>query len=160
MRTRSFESSDLDRLLQLTISTFRPFFVDSFPGYVGAAIAANEAGDWHNDYRRQWDGLHDPSSNKYVIVAENEGQPVGFLAWSMNPDARRAEIDILAVDAVHRRSRIASALCVDAFAEMKRLGAEVVELGTGGDAFHAPARAFYDSLGMTAFPQARYFMTL
>ena len=38
------------------------------------------------------------------------------------------------------------------------LGAAI--LGTGGDEFHAPARAFYDSLGMTPLPVVVYYKVL
>jgi hypothetical protein len=32
----------------------------------------------------------------------------------------------------------------------------MVTIGTGGDDFHAPARALYESLGFTAFPNIIY----
>ncbi|MFJ6853057.1 hypothetical protein ACIQM3_21460 [Streptomyces sp. NPDC091271] len=47
-----------------------------------------------------------------------------------------------------------SASYVPAFGEMRKLGAEVVEIGTGGDPFHAPARALYESLGCVHIPVA------
>ena len=39
---------------------------------------------------------------------------------------------------------------------MKADGVEVVELGTGEDAFHTPARALYESLGFLKVPIAGY----
>ncbi|MFD9436368.1 hypothetical protein [Streptomyces sp. NPDC060002] len=47
-----------------------------------------------------------------------------------------------------------------AFEQMRALGAEVVEIGTGGDQFHAPARALYEALGCTAPPLPVYFRQL
>ena len=41
--------------------------------------------------------------------------------------------------------------CASTPSEMRALGAEVVEIGTGGDPFHAPARALYEKLGCTPF---------
>ncbi|QEU90176.1 hypothetical protein [Streptomyces kanamyceticus] len=40
------------------------------------------------------------------------------------------------------------------------LGAEVVEIDTGGDRFHAPARALYEALGCTPLPRTVYFRQL
>ena len=39
---------------------------------------------------------------------------------------------------------------------MREEGIEVVGIGTGDDAFHAPARALYESLGLTKIPVAAY----
>ncbi|MFJ8933404.1 GNAT family N-acetyltransferase [Streptomyces sp. NPDC102364] len=43
---------------------------------------------------------------------------------------------------------------------MRLRGAEIVEIGTGGDPFHAPARALYEQLGCTQSPVAVYFRQL
>ncbi len=46
-----------------------------------------------------------------------------------------------------RGNGVGRALCEHAMAAMRDAGVEVVELGTGGDDFHGPARALYESLG-------------
>lgn len=51
-------------------------------------------------------------------------------------------------------------LCEHAMASMKGLGARIVEIGTGGDPFHAPARRLYESLGCAQIPVAVYFKEL
>ena len=51
-------------------------------------------------------------------------------------------------------------MCEHAFGEMRALGAEVVEIGTGADPFHAPARALYERLGCTQLPIAVYYREL
>jgi hypothetical protein len=43
---------------------------------------------------------------------------------------------------------------------MRELGAEMVEVRTGGDEFHAPARALYESLGCLRYPTAAYYREL
>jgi hypothetical protein len=43
---------------------------------------------------------------------------------------------------------------------MRELGAEMVEIRTGGDEFHAPARALYESLGCLQYPTAAYYREL
>ena len=60
----------------------------------------------------------------------------------------------------HRRLHLGTALCEHAFAQGRTQGAELVETGTGGDAFHAPARALYEKPGCTQVPVAVYFREL
>ena len=64
------------------------------------------------------------------------------------------------VFANQRRNHVGTALCECAFGEMRALGAEVVEIGTGADPFHTPARALYERLGCTQLPIAVYYKQL
>jgi hypothetical protein len=57
-------------------------------------------------------------------------------------------------------TEIGAALCEHAFAQMRALGAEMVEIRTGADDFHAPARALYESLGCVQYPTAAYYREL
>ena len=43
---------------------------------------------------------------------------------------------------------------------MRAGGVEVVQIGTGGDPFHAPARALYEQLGFTQVPVSVYLGTV
>lgn len=160
MLIRSFVQDDLARLTELTIETFGPFYEEHFRPLVGEVVFANQHGDWREDYRVQVVGLHEPDAHKYVAVAESDGAIVGYVAWSVDPDRRNGTITHLAVSAEHRRHHAGTALCEHAFGEMRTLGAEVVEIGTGGDPFHAPARALYEKLGCTMLPIAVYYRTL
>jgi ribosomal protein S18 acetylase RimI-like enzyme len=160
MDIRPFRSADLDRLLELTITTFGPFYEQSFRGIVGDTVMANQHGDWREDYRAQWNGLHDPDNSTHVVVAEVHDEIVGCIAWTMRPQKRSGEIEMLAVESAHRRHGVATALCALAFDGVRRHGIEVVSLGTGGDAFHAPARALYESLGTTPLPVVVYYKVL
>ncbi|MDX3067627.1 GNAT family N-acetyltransferase, partial [Streptomyces sp. ND04-05B] len=64
------------------------------------------------------------------------------------------------VDERHRGAGTATALCEHAFADLRGRGVRLVEIGTGGDTFHAPARALYESLGCALFPTAHYYRRL
>jgi ribosomal protein S18 acetylase RimI-like enzyme len=160
MLVRSLTRHDLPRLTELTIDTFRPFYEDSFRPLVGDIVFANQHGDWRADYRTQVAGLHDPDSHRYVAVAETGGTIAGYVAWCGDPVRRDGSITILAVDAAHRRHQVGAALCEHAFDALRTLGAEVVRIGTGGDPFHAPARALYESLGCVRLPVAVYYREL
>jgi ribosomal protein S18 acetylase RimI-like enzyme len=160
MLIRSFNQDDLARLTELTIETFRAFYEESFRPLVGEVVFANQHGNWRDDYRKQVAELHDPGQHKYVAVAELADDIAGYVAWSADPARRNGTITILAVAAQHRRHHLGTALCEHAFDALRNLGAEVVEIGTGGDPFHAPARALYERLGCTQLPVAVYYRQL
>jgi ribosomal protein S18 acetylase RimI-like enzyme len=157
---RSLFQHDLARITDLTVETFRPFYEDSFRPLMGDVIFANQHGNWRDDYRQQVAELHDPDQHKHVAVAELDGAIAGYVAWNVSPARRNGEITHLAVAVEHRRHHVGTALCEHVFGEMRALGAEVATIGTGGDAFHAPARALYESLGCTMLPVAVYYRQL
>ncbi|MGW2623374.1 GNAT family N-acetyltransferase [Micromonospora taraxaci] len=160
MRIRSFLQHDLAQLTELTIETFGPFYEDSFRPLVGELVFANQHGAWREDYVKQVAELHDPDQHRYVAVAELDGTIAGYVAWSVEPARKNGSITILAVSAKHRRQGVGATLCEHAFSAMRGLGAEVVMIGTGGDEFHAPARALYETLGCTPLPVAVYYREL
>ena len=160
MVIRTYVQSDLARLTELTIETFRPFYEDSFRPLVGDLVFTIQHGNWRDDYRRQVAELHDPDNDKYVAVADDDGVLAGYVAWTVTPARRHGIITILAVGTEHRRANLGTALCEHAFTAMRTQGAAMVEIGTGGEDFHAPARALYESLGCTKLPVAVYFRTL
>lgn len=160
MLIRAFTQHDLAPLTELTIETFRPFYEDSFRPLVGEAVFANQHGNWRDDYRNQVAELHAPERHTYVAVAEAEDGIAGYVAWSVDPARRNGSVTILAVSPKHRRHHVGTALCEHAFERMRTLGAEVVEIGTGGDPFHAPARALYERLGCTPLPVTVYYRQL
>jgi ribosomal protein S18 acetylase RimI-like enzyme len=160
MLIRSLLPHDQVRLAELTIATFRPFYEDTFRPLVGELIFANQHGNWRDDYCKQVAELHDPTRHKYVAVAEIGDVTAGYVAWNVDPVGENGQIEILAVAPEHRRERVGTRLCEHAFGEMRRLGARVVQISTGGDAFHSPARALYESLGCVQLPVAVYYRQL
>ncbi|MGN6333350.1 MAG: GNAT family N-acetyltransferase [Motilibacteraceae bacterium] len=169
MHLRPYEPADLDGLLSLTIDTFGPFYEQSVRSLVGERIFQHQHGDWREDYRREVPTLHDPAQHRHVLLAVEAVQAVeavdadrivGFVAWSVLPERRHGQITHLAVDQGHRRHGVAGELFDAALAAMRADGVDVVALGTGGEWFHEPARAFYESKGMVAVPGVYYFTEL
>ncbi|MFD3405965.1 GNAT family N-acetyltransferase [Kribbella sp. NPDC058693] len=160
MQIRSYVDADLARLIDLTIDTFGPFFEDSFRPLVGETIFTHQHGDWRGDYHREVAGLHDPAQHKYVAIAESDDVLLGYVAWNVDAVRSKGTVELLAVSAAYRRSNAGTAMCEHAFEAMRAEQAEYVEIGTGGDDFHAPARAFYESLGCVKLPVAVYFREL
>jgi len=160
MIIRAFVPHDLEPLIALTIDTFGPFYEDSFRSLVGETVFANQHGGWRDDYRRQVPDLHAPAQHRHIAVAETDDGIIGYVAWSVDPARRNGSVTMLAISVQHRRQHAGRALCEHAFDHMRTLGAEVVEISTGGDPFHAPARALYEELGCTPLPLTVYYRQL
>jgi ribosomal protein S18 acetylase RimI-like enzyme len=133
MDIRPYDPGDLERLIDLTIETFRPFYEESFRRVVGDAVFAHQHGAWRDDYRRQLPTLFDPDEHKYIAVVEDQSAVVAYVAWNIDASKRHGEIDILAVAATRRRCGLGARLLEHAFAHMKDREVEVVTIGTGGD---------------------------
>ena len=160
MLIRPFAAPDGQPILDLTLATFEPFYEGSFRSLMGELIFAVQHGDWRKDYAEKVPFLHQPQAGKYVDVAEVDGALAGYVSWQVDLAREHGTITILAVAPVHRRDHVGRQLCEHAMARMKDLGARIVEIGTGGDAFHAPARALYENLGCIQIPVAVYFKEL
>ena len=78
----------------------------------------------------------------------------------IDPERRHGEIDTVAVRESARGNGVVRALCEHAMNAMREQSVEVVEIGTGGDDFHAPARALYESLDFHLVPVAVYMRGL
>ncbi len=157
---RPFAERDLARITELTIEVFGPYYEDYFRPMVGDEVFANQHGAWRADYVTQVAELHAPADDKHVAVAEHDGEIVGYVAWTVDAAKKNGSVTHLAVEGAQRRNHTGAALCEHAFAAMRAAGAEVVEIGTGGDPFHAPARALYEKLGCTPVPVTVYYRRL
>jgi ribosomal protein S18 acetylase RimI-like enzyme len=127
---------------------------------MGEVIFAVQHSDWREHYAKEVPLLHQPETGKYVDVAEVDGAVVGYVGWQVDAARGYGAINILAVAFGLRRAQLGRHLCEHAMAEMKNRGARIVEISTGGDPFHAPARALYESLGCTQIPVAAFFREL
>lgn len=160
MDIRPLCTEDLPVVLGLTIEVFRPFYEDSFRPVVGDAVFLNRHGDWKEDYRRHVSAVHDPEHGRFAAVARVDGHMAGYVGWVVQDAERHGEVDILAVAAPYRRLGVGRALVEHAVTHLRTAGAAVVSIGTGGDDFHASARALYESLGFTPFPSVNYTKAL
>jgi ribosomal protein S18 acetylase RimI-like enzyme len=153
---RPFAVSDLPRLIELTIETFRPFYEGYVHSLLGDEVFQHQHGQWEQDYRDEVPTLHDPAAGRHVAVAQIGESIAGYVAWKPGEKPRSGRIDLLAVSSSHRRQHVGRQLCLHAIKEMKADAVEFVGIGTGDDAFHAAARTLYESLGFTKIPIAGY----
>jgi ribosomal protein S18 acetylase RimI-like enzyme len=161
MHIRPALPTDLPALIELTITTFRPLFETSLPELLDPRVYAHDHGSWQEDYRRDVPLLLDPEADRHITLAEDEStdRPLGYVGWRIDPDGS-ARLEMVAVHPRARRQGVGSAVCRAVLADLKNRGVTVVHIGTGGDAFHAPARSLYESLGFTGFPVVDYTRAL
>ena len=155
MHIRNFAPADLPALIDLTIAAFRPLFEADLPALLDPRVFAHDHGKWEDGYRREVPALHDPDTNRFITVAEGNGRLLGYVGWQVNPDGS-GRLQMVAVHPDVRRQGVGFAVCRAALRYLKEHGVTVVHAGTGGDAFHAPARHLYESLGFTGYPVVDY----
>lgn len=161
MKIRSFRPSDLPILIDLTIEVFGPFYERSFRSMVPEDVFVHHHGSWADDYRTSVPLLQDPSAGKCVAVAAGDRNEIlGFVGWEIQPEDRHGKIAIVAVKESARGAGLGRALCEHAIATMREEGVAFLSVGTGGDWFHAPARALYESLGFHAVPVVYYLRAM
>ncbi|QVQ53676.1 GNAT family N-acetyltransferase [Spiractinospora alimapuensis] len=160
MRIRTYEASDFQPLLDLTIATFDPFYEGSYRPLVGETVFANLHGAWRRDYHDLMRSVHDPQRGRHAAVALLDDTIVGYARWVIRTDRSHGELDMLAVAPSYRGHGAGRALAQHAIDHMRAAGLDVASINTGGDAFHAPARALYEELGFTPLPVVNYTMPL
>ena len=159
MDIREFRDSDLPALIDLTIEAFRPLFERHLPDLLDPDVFAHDHGDWKARYRQEVPTLHDPDNDRFVTVAEENGRILGYVGWNIT-QCDSGRLEMVAVHPAARRRGVASALCRHALDRLQIRGVAVVHIGTGGDAFHGPARRLYESLGFTGYPVVDYTKAL
>ncbi len=155
MNIRDFHASDLPGLVDLTIETFRPLFEQHLPHELAPQVFAHDHGDWEGDYRKEVPTLHDPSNDRFITLAEEEGQFLGYVGWNIT-EGDSGRLEMVAVHPLAQRRGVGTALCRDVMERLRSRRVTVVHIGTGGDAFHAPARRLYESLGFKGHPVVDY----
>jgi len=160
MYIRTYVNSDLPTLIRLTVETFRLFYEDYVHPLLGDEVFQHQHGAWELDYHEEVPTLHDPQHKRFVAVAVNEREIVGYVSWRIEGGPHHGEIVLLAVASSARRRQIGFNLCRHAMKHMKVDGVEVVEIGTGDDAFHTAARMLYEELGFIKIPTAAYLMKI
>lgn len=68
-------------------------------------------------------------------------------------------VEVTALQHPDWRGGVARSLCEHGIAHLREAGVALITIGTGGDGFHAPARALYESLGFRGLPTMFYART-
>jgi len=158
LQIRSFNSRDINDLVQLSLLAFEPVFI-SFEQILGPKIFPVIYPDWR---KSQKEGVEKVSSNEKITlwVAEVDGKVVGFVAYELYENDKTGEVQLLAVHPEYQNHGIGTELNTFALQRMKESGMKMAVVGTGGDVSHAPARRSYEKAGYTALPLVRYYKDL
>jgi ribosomal protein S18 acetylase RimI-like enzyme len=154
---RAIEDDDLDRVVELSLAAWAPIFT-SFRELLGDQLYFLAYPDWRESQSRAVRSIcSDPEAECWVAVPN--GHAVGFVAFRVRLDREplAGEIEMIAVDPAHQRQGVATRLLEFALDRLHAAGVSVVELATGGDAAHAPARRLYEQAGFRPLPLARYY---
>jgi ribosomal protein S18 acetylase RimI-like enzyme len=143
---RPFAAGDLPAMQQVRQAAFAPIF-RSFRQIVGEAIFPVAFAEADAEQAQLLDNLCRDGSGHAVRVATLGGAVVGFVSFRIDAQKRTGEIGLNAVHPDHAGRGIGTALYEHAIARMKAGGAAVVEVSTGGDPSHAPARRAYAKAG-------------
>lgn len=148
---------DIDPVVALALRAWAPVFA-SFEQILGRGIYRLVYPNWPAS---QAAAVTTVCRGDHVFVAETAGQLAGFVAVVIREDhPRTAEVDMIAVEPAHQRRGVATALMQFALDHLSAAGVVLVDLATGGDPAHAPARATYEKVGFTALPLVRYYQAL
>ena len=154
---RRFGSSDMAAVVELSLLAWEPVFAawEQILGPTLYPIAIYA--DWR---KSQKEAVEKACSNERFStwVAEVRENIVGFVTYELR--GKRGEIHMLAVHPAHQNHGVGTGLNTFALEKMKEAGVKVVELGTGGDEGHAPARRSYEKAGFTGLPLVRYYKEL
>ena len=154
---RPLVEDDLDAVVELSLLAWAPVFA-SFAKVLGDDIYPRVYPDWSTSQAR---AVREVCAGDHVFVADVSGAVAGFSAVVIRADEpRTGEIDMLAVDPDHQRHGVGSALIAHSVEYLRGAGAVLVEVATGGDLAHAPARLAYEKAGFTPLPLVRYYQAL
>jgi ribosomal protein S18 acetylase RimI-like enzyme len=157
---RRFTDSDLDVVVAFSVAAWEAVYA-SFERVMGPDVFPLVYPDWRatqaDDVRA---ACQDPKNDVWVAVVDR--RPVGFVVTQTEREGtvNGGQVYMIAVDPAHQRRGVADMLLSHAVAELRAGGVDVVSIGTGGDAGHAPARALYRKHGFRGLPLAVYYLPL
>ncbi len=155
---RPITEADVEAVAQLSLLAWEPVFV-SFRHILGDEIFLRIYPDWQTQQRAAVEKIC-RSEHATVLVPEVDGVVAGFIAYTMNTAEKKGEVEYLAVHPAYQNRGIGTALNLYVLDALKAAGIELVEVGTGGDPGHAPARRSYEKAGYIPLPIVRYYQHL
>lgn len=143
---RPYKKADYARVLEICIAAFEPIHA-GFEEALGEAIFARQYRDWRAQYAETLRKISPSSRATRVHVVELDRAVCGFIFTMVDANRKTGEIGLNAVDPAFQGRGIGKAMYEFALADLKRRGAEIASVGTGGDAAHGPARSAYAAVG-------------
>jgi hypothetical protein len=70
------------------LRVFGPFYERSFRSMVTGEVFEHQHRSWAEDYRRQVPAPLSADRDKHIVLAEDHGEVVGYVAWHTDTDRR------------------------------------------------------------------------
>ena len=144
-RLRPLQAEDLPALHAIRSAAFAPIF-QSFRDLVGPEIAGLAMTTLEREQADLLDSIS-AGTEWFVQVLQLGNEPVGFVSTRVDETTMVGEIGLNAVHPDHAGKGLGSWMYAASLDELKRRGAVVATVGTGGDPSHAAARRAYEKAG-------------
>ena len=154
MNIRDYRAGDKPALKEITLRAWEPVFA-GLEKSMKPEIYEVFVPDWEAEQMRSLNTVCD-DEDIHVIVAEQEGNLVGFAAMSFHPEDFLGQIYMIGVDPDCQQQGIGTALIEEGIKIIKLKGFSLAMIETGGDPGHAAARRTYEKMGFDFYPVARY----
>jgi ribosomal protein S18 acetylase RimI-like enzyme len=156
---RELGPDDVELIVEIALAAWEPIF-RYYRQEMGEELFHALHPDWQVEKARQVEGACLPGSGARVCVAEQEGQVVGFATYYANRSGV-GEIGNNAVLPERQGQGIGTQMYGYVMAQLRALGMRYVQVSTGGDPAHAPARGAYRKAGFQiALPGVDYYREL
>lgn len=157
-KIRPLTLEDLEVVVDLSLLAWEPVFI-SFENILGPVILDRL-------YRPHWREAQAAQVRKNCLADDSEAfvltsaedVAVGFLVLEHDEDESVGAIEMIAVHPENQRQGHARALMEFAIQRFRDQRLALINVGTGGDHGHAPARALYESVGFTGVPLVAYYL--
>jgi len=154
------QDDDIDALVQIAVAAWQPIYA-FYRQTMGDEMFLFLHPDWPAEKGGQVRRACEPGSTAQVCVAEQAGRVVGFITYYVDTERRTARIGNNAVHPAWQGNGIGPRMYECVFERLRQRGVQYVQVGTGGDPAHAPARRAYEKAGFdTQLPEVTYFRKL
>jgi ribosomal protein S18 acetylase RimI-like enzyme len=153
-------AQDLPELEAIRARAYAPIFA-SFRALVGelGGVTFATADAEQAELLASLVGTQGPDAELWLV--RRSGRTAGFGALAFHRRRRTGEIGLNAVDPEHANHGVGTSLYRHLMDRMRAEGMAVAEVGTGGDASHAPARRAYEKAGFDrAIPSVALYCRL
>ena len=158
---RDLQPGDVESAAQIAVAAWEPIF-----GYFRSVMGEEMLSlcyphGWQEVKETQVRGACRGEGGASVVVAEVDGQVVGFISYYIQRTATVAEIGNNAVHPDWQGHGIGPQMYEHVFQRLRERGVQVVRVRTGGDPAHAPARRAYEKAGFdVSLPEVTYYRML
>lgn len=157
---RDMHEGEVEVLVEIALAAWEPIF-DQYRAMMGEELFGLLHPDWRAEKADQIRRGCDPQYGGGACVVECEGRIVGFATYYPKAKTRVGEIGNNAVHPDYQGKGIGTRMHEHVIERLGGLGMRFVEVGTGGDPSHAPARRAYQKAGFDiAIPAVTYFRKL